>query len=81
MSRRTRKTKRPIKRDIYKQLVPRTKSPGADTLLPALDKPLPKDISAKIARLNKEGVRRTQIAKQLGVPKVHVIQELIRLGG
>ena len=80
MSRTSRSAKRPVPRELYKHLVSSKMKPGPDDLLPSLDKPLPKDVSAKIAKLSKQGVKRSQIAKQLGVPKIHVTQELIRLG-
>jgi hypothetical protein len=81
VSKRTKNTKRPVSSNIYRQLVPVKQHPRPDTLLPALDKPLPHEVSAHIARLHDQGIPRSQIAKTVGIPKVHVIQELIRLGG
>lgn len=69
------------KGEVYTNLVPIKDRPNMDTLLPALDKPLPRDVSQRIAQLNKEGLPRTKIAKAVGIPKIHVIQELIRIGG
>ncbi len=80
MSKRTR-TKRPVSSEIYKQLVPARQHPRPDELLPALDIPLPREVSSHIATLRDQGIPRSQIAKTVGIPKVHVIQELIRLGG
>jgi hypothetical protein len=81
VSKRTKNTKRPVSLAVFRQLVPAKQHPRPDELLPALDIPLPHEISAHIARLRDQGMPRTQIAKTVGIPKVHVIQELIRLGG
>lgn len=80
--------KRPRKKtvkekEVLRQMLPAKKHPRPDLLLPelALDKSLPPELSAKIASMSKSGIRRSQIARELGIPKIHVVQELIRIGG
>ncbi|MCC3379848.1 hypothetical protein ACFQ5D_09490 [Paenibacillus farraposensis] len=53
---------------------------GPDLLLKSLQTPLPKDKLKKLRELNRKGLTRSQIAKQLNIPKLRVVHELAMLG-
>ncbi|MCP3808454.1 hypothetical protein NLX78_14540 [Paenibacillus sp. Lou8.1] len=52
---------------------------GPDTLIDVLYKPLPDEVRQTIINLDNKGVSRSQIARQLGIPKTRVIHELMKL--
>ncbi|MNO75231.1 hypothetical protein D3C76_662610 [compost metagenome] len=66
---------------VIRQVMPRDRIPGPDELLAALHEPLPADTVSKIIELRRQKIPRSQIAKQLGISKLHVNQELMRRGG
>ncbi|MFS8214792.1 hypothetical protein [Paenibacillus sp. S29] len=50
-----------------------------DALIEGLSKSLPDGINKKIFELDSQGVTRSTIARQLGIPKTRVIHELMKL--
>ncbi|KAF6569072.1 hypothetical protein G9G53_22550 [Paenibacillus sp. EKM206P] len=52
---------------------------GPDTLIERLYKPLPDEIRQTIINLDNQGVSRSQIARQVGIPKTRVVHELMSL--
>lgn len=51
--------------------------PTPDLILEGLNIPLDEQASRRIRELDLKGVPRTQIARQLGIPKVRVTHELV----
>lgn len=79
-------TKKPIGRqqgEQYKGYVKTRKEPEADKLMASLDIPLSPEQSDMIIELYDYGWLRSDIAKEVGVPKTRVNHELIvkRRGG
>lgn len=66
---------------VIQQVIPRRRIPGPDDLLAALHEPLPADTVSKIIELRRQKIPRSQIAKQLGISKLNVNQELMKRGG
>ncbi len=67
---------------VIRQVMPRERySSRPDELLAALHEPLPDDTVSKIIELRRQKIPRSQIAKQLGISKLHVNQELMNRGG
>jgi hypothetical protein len=52
---------------------------GQDLVIAELYKPLPDEISKKIFELDSQGVSRSRIAREVGIPKTRVIYELMKL--
>jgi hypothetical protein len=52
---------------------------GPDLVIAELYKPLPAEVSQRIFELDSQGVSRSQIARQVGIPKTRVVHELISL--
>jgi hypothetical protein len=52
---------------------------GSDLIIAELYKPLPDEISQRIFELDSQGVSRSQIARQVGIPKTRVVHELMKL--
>lgn len=67
--------------DVIKQVMPRDRVPGPDILLSSLDKPLPTETISKIIEYRKQKIPRSEIARLVGVPKVRVTHEIMKLGG
>lgn len=79
-------TKKPMGRQAgeeYKMYVQTRKEPEADRLMASLDVPLTPEQSNRIVELAEYGWLRSDIAKEVGVPKTRVNHELIvkRRGG
>lgn len=66
---------------VIHQLLPRDRYNGPDTLLEDLHKPLPDELVLKIIDLKRKKKPRNQIARELGISKLRVNHELMRLGG
>lgn len=66
---------------VIRQVLPRERIPGPDKLLAALHEPLPAETISKIIELHKQKEPRSKIAKQLGLSKLQVNQELMKRGG
>ncbi|MGR6127870.1 hypothetical protein [Paenibacillus sp. SER-28] len=52
---------------------------GPDTLIEGFYQPLPDEVRQTIIDLDNQGVSRSQIARQVGIPKTRVIHELMKL--
>ncbi|UPK42482.1 hypothetical protein [Paenibacillus pabuli] len=65
----------------YKMYVKTTKNPEADRLMASLEVPLPQEQSDRIVELAEYGWLRSDIAKELGIPKTRVNHELVRRKG
>jgi hypothetical protein len=66
---------------VIRQVMPRDRVPGPDVLLASLDEPLPESTISKIIELHKQKIPRSKIAKRLGISKLRVTHELMKLGG
>ncbi|MGG1673543.1 hypothetical protein ACIFOE_23460 [Paenibacillus sp. NRS-1783] len=52
---------------------------GPDLVIEGLHKPLPEATHKRIFELDSQGVSRSKIAREVGIPKTRVIHELITL--
>ena len=69
------------KGEQYKMYVKTKVEPGPDLILQSLDVPLSKAKSDKIMELYDFGWLRSDIAKEVGVPKTRVNHELVKRKG
>lgn len=67
--------------DVIRQVMPRDRAPGPDVLLASLDEPLPTETISKIIEYRKQKIPRREIARLVGVPKLRVTHEIMKMGG
>lgn len=68
-------------REYKKYVSIRRSEPGSDRLMASLEVPLPREQSDRIVELAEYGWLRSDIAKELGIPKTRVNHELVRRRG
>lgn len=68
-------------REYKKYVSIRRSEPGSDRLMASLEVPLPREQSDKIVELYDYGWLRSDIAKEVGLPKTRVNHELFKRKG